>query len=116
MEFEATVARARALVGREVTATLHAPDGRRLARWEGELAEEELDTAAMADRMEPRIAGHEDAERRVRALREGHVALFTVGGRPLVIDAIDTTGAEPIEPEGLRIRDAEDMTVELVPA
>jgi hypothetical protein len=116
MEFEETVGRAQGLIGRRVTATLTAPDGRRLARWEGELAQEELDTGAMADRIEPRVAGHDDAERRVRALRDGQVALFTVGGDPLVIDAIDTARAEPIEPEGLRIRDAEGMTVELVPA
>ena len=115
MEFEETLGRAQALIGRRVTATLTAPDGRRLARWDGELAREELDTDALADRIEPRVAGHDDAERRVRALRAGHVALFTVGGDPLVIDAIDTARAEPIEPEGLRIRDSEGMTVELVP-
>jgi hypothetical protein len=116
MDFEAIVVRARALVGRQVTATLSAPDGRRLAHWEGELSEEEIDTAAMADRLEPTVVGHDDAEERVRALRDGHVALFTVGGKPLVIDRIDTAGAEPIEPEGVRMRDAEGMTVELVPA
>jgi hypothetical protein len=115
VEFSDVVDRVRSLVGRPVSATLLAPDGRQLARWEGELAEEELDSQAIADRMEPRVAGHEDAEQRVRALRDGDVALFTVGGNPLVVDRIDTASAEPIEPEGVRMRDAQGMTVELVP-
>jgi hypothetical protein len=104
------------LIGRQVTATLAAPDGREVARWDGELAEEQIDPQAMADRLAPRVAGHEEAEERVRALRAGQVALFTVGDRPFVIDRIDTAGAEPVEPEGVRVRDAEGMTVELVPA
>jgi hypothetical protein len=116
VEFEDLLARVRALTGRTVTATLYSPDGRQIARWEGELAEETLDTEAIADRLEPRVAGHEDAERRVRALREGQVAMFTVDGNPLVVDRIDTAAAEPIEPEGVRMRDTEDMTIELLPA
>jgi hypothetical protein len=116
VDFDGIVARVRPLIGRRVSATLTAPDGRRLARWEGDLAEETIDPRAMADRLEPRVAGHEDAEERVRALREGQVALFTIGDRPFVIDRIDTAGAEPVEPEGIRVRDAEGMTVELVPA
>jgi hypothetical protein len=116
MDFDAIIARVRPLIGRQVTATLATPDGRQVARWEGELAEEEIDPQAMADRLEPRVAGHEGAEERVRALRAGQVALFTVGDRPFVIDRIDTAGAEPVEPEGVRVRDAEGMTVELVPA
>src|SRR3954470_15806307 len=116
MDFDAIVARVRPLIGRRVTATLSAPDGRELARWEGELAEESIDPQAMADRLEPRVAGHEGAEERVRALRAGQVALFTVGDRPFVIDRIDTAGAEPLEPEGVRVRDAECMTVALIPA
>jgi hypothetical protein len=115
VEFRDLVARVRGLVGRPVSATLLAPDGRQLARWEGELAEEELDAGAIADRMEPRVAGHDDAEERVRALRDGDVALFTVDGNPLVVDRIDTAGADPVEPEGVRMRDAQGMTVELIP-
>jgi hypothetical protein len=116
VEFDDLLARVRALSGRPVTATLYSPDGRRLARWEGELAEEALDTEAVADRLESRVAGHEDAARRVRALREGAVAMFTVDGNPLVIDRIDTAAAEAIEPEGVRMRDPEGMTIELLPA
>jgi hypothetical protein len=116
VEFEEVVSRVRALTGRTVTATLFAPDGRRLAHWEGELAEEELDSEALADRLESRIAGQADAEIRVRALREGGVALFTVGDKPFVVDRIDTATAEAIQPEGVRLRDAQGMTVELVPA
>jgi hypothetical protein len=115
VEFETLVTRARSLVGRDVTATLLAPDGRRLARWEGVLAEEQLDTDAIADRMEPRVAGHEDAERRVRAIRDGDVVMFTVAGNPFVIDRIDTAAAEAVEPEGIRMRDVEGMTIELLP-
>jgi hypothetical protein len=116
VEFPDLLTRVRDLTGRRVTATLFAPDGRQLARWEGELAEETLDTEGIADRMEPRVAGHEDAERRVRAIRDGEVAMFTVGGNPLVVDRIDTAGAEPLEPAGVRVRDAEGMTIELLPA
>jgi hypothetical protein len=115
VEFSETVERIRSMLGDEVRATLFAPDGRTLARWQGELAEEELDSEGMADRLESRVAGHEDAERRVRALRDGEVALFTVAGNPLVVDRIDTKAAEAIEPAGVRMRDAEGMTVELVP-
>jgi hypothetical protein len=99
-----------------VTATLLAPDGRRLARWEGTLAEEPLDTDGIADRMEPRVAGNEEAEERVRAIRDGDVAMFTVAGNPFVVDRIDTATAEAVEPEGVRMRDAEGMTIELLPA
>ena len=116
MEFEDVLARVRALIGRSVTATLYSPDGRRLARWEGELAEEPLDTEGLADRLESRAAGHEDAARRVRALRAGEVAMFTVDGNPLIVDRIDTAAAEPIEPDGVRMHDAEKMTIELLPA
>jgi hypothetical protein len=116
VEFEAVVTRVRSLVGRAVTATLLSPDGRRLARWEGTLAEEALDTQGIADRMEARVAGNEEAERRVRAIRDGDVAMFTVAGNPLVVDRIDTARAEPVEPEGVRMSDAQGMTIELLPA
>lgn len=116
MDFEDLLARVRALTGHTVTATLRTPEGRELARWEGEFAEETLDAEGVADRLEPRVAGHEDAEQRVQALRDGQVAMFTVGGKPLLIDRIDIAAAEPIEPAGVRIRDAQDMTIELLPA
>jgi hypothetical protein len=116
VEFEDLVGSVRTLVGRAVTATLLAPDGRRLARWEGTLAEEPLDTDGIADRMEPRVAGNEEAEERVRAIRDGDVAMFTVAGNPFVVDRIDTATAEAVEAEGVRMRDAEGMTIELLPA
>lgn len=115
MSFEETLECVRALCGRVVTATLFGADGGQIARWEGVLAEEELDAQAVADRLERRVAGQPDAELRVRALRNGDVALFTVGDKPLVIDRIDTTSAERLEPEGVRMRDPGGATVELVP-
>jgi hypothetical protein len=116
MLHEEIVELVRGLCGRSVTATLLSAEGEILARWAGLLAEEELDAAAVADRLEPRVAGDPDVERRVRVLREGGVALFTVDGKPLVIDSIDTAGAERIDPQGVRLRDSTGTVVELVPA
>jgi hypothetical protein len=115
VHFEETLEHVRGLCGRNVTARLFDADGKELVHWEGELVEEELDTEAIADRLDPKVVGQAEAEARVRALREGHVALFQVGNHPFVLDTIDTTSAERIEPEGIRVRDRAGTTVELVP-
>jgi hypothetical protein len=115
VSFEETLQHVRGLCGRNVIARLFDADGKALVHWEGELVEEELDTEAIADRLDPKVVGQAEAEERVRALREGHVALFQVGNHPFVLDPIDTTSAERIEPDGIRVRDSEGTTVELVP-
>jgi hypothetical protein len=115
VHFDETLQHVRGLCGRNVNARLFDADDKALVHWEGELVEEELDTEAIAHRLDPQVVGQAEAEARVRALREGHVALFQVGNHPFVLDRIDTTSAERIEPEGIRVRDSGGTTVELVP-
>jgi hypothetical protein len=115
MSFEQTLQHVRGLCGRNVNARLFDMEGTALVHWEGELVEEILDTEAIAARLDPKVVGQAEAEARVRALRAGDVALFQVGNHPFVLDRVDTTIAERIEPEGIRVRDSEGTTVELVP-
>jgi hypothetical protein len=115
VSFEETLEHVRGLCGRNVNARLFDAEGTALVHWEGELVEEELDTEAIAHRLDPEVVGQAEAEARVRALREGKVALFQVGNHPFVLDRIDTIGAERIDPEGIRVHDGGGTTVELVP-
>jgi hypothetical protein len=110
VDLPAVVDALRGLCGRSVVSRLLDETGVESLRWEGVLAEEELDDEAVADRAE------RAPEERIDALRRRDVALFTVGGTPLLIDPTDIRDAQRVGDETIRLLVADGSAVEIAPA
>lgn len=90
MSFEDVVATVRGLCGTQVASTLFDHEGTELARWEGELREEEGATARSV--------------------------MFVIGAKPFLLDRGDLAKAEPVGRSGVRLHGTDGTWVELAPA